>query len=141
MNRFISFKSLLFALALCMGGALFGCAPAPVDQVDPPKKSAPGSDISGVWLLNVESPMGHEEIVARFQQTGRVLSGAMNAKGVDVPLSGGINGDAVQFDMTFDVRGNPLTLEYTGTVAGDAMEGTVKFGPMGTGRFSGHRTQ
>lgn len=134
-------KSSLYVLALCMGGALFGCAPAPVDPVEQSKESARGLDISGVWLLNVESPMGREDIIARFEQTGAALSGAMNTKGVDVPLSGGVNGDAVHFDMTFDVRGNPLTLQYTGTVQGDAMEGTVAFGPMGTGRFSGRRTQ
>ena len=137
----MSLKSPLYVLALFMCGALVGCAPTPVERVEPPEESARGSDISGVWLLNVESPMGREDIVARFEQTGAALSGAMNTKGVDVPLSGGVNGDAVQFDMTFDVRGNPLTLKYTGTVDGDAMEGTVNFGPMGTGSFSGRRTQ
>lgn len=141
MKRFMSFKSPLHVLALSVCGALSGCAPAPVEQVEQPKESARGLDISGVWLLNVESPMGREDIVARFEQTGAALSGAMNSKGVDVPLSGGVNGDAIQFDMTFDVRGNPLKLQYTGTVQGDAMEGTVAFGPMGTGRFSGHRAQ
>lgn len=140
MNGHGPLRSPLYILAVCMSGFLFGCAPAPVEQVEEPRATTRGIDVSGAWLLNVESPMGREDIVARFEQTGVTLSGAVNTKGVDVPLSGGVNGDAVQFDMTFDVRGNPLTLQYHGTVAGDEMTGTVQFGPMGTGRFSGRRT-
>jgi hypothetical protein len=93
-----------------------------------------------VWLLDVESPLGREKIVARFEQSGTVLAGEMTTKGVDVPLRGDLDGDAVRFDMTFDVRGKPLTLQYNGTVQGEGMSGTVQFGPMGTGSFSGRRT-
>lgn len=133
-------RALRFA-PLVVASLLVGCALAPVEQPSEPTEMVRDTDISGVWLLNVESPMGREEIRARFEQSGRALSGAMNTHGVDVPLRGGIDGEAIQFDMTLDVRGQPLTLQYIGTVVGEAMSGTVQFGPMGTGRFSGQRTQ
>jgi hypothetical protein len=139
MNRLEFAKRSCRIAPILLSIVLIGCAPTPVEQPSEPIAVVRDIDISGVWLLDVESPMGREEIVARFEQAGTELSGVMNAKGVDVPLRGDLDGDAVQFDMTFDVRGKPLTLQYNGTVRGEAMSGTVQFGPMGTGRFSGHR--
>lgn len=135
----MSFKRVLLT-PLIFAWLITGCSTAPIVQPSEPTPVASDPDISGVWLLDVESPMGREEIVARFEQSGRALSGVMNAKGADVPLRGGIEGQAIQFDMTFEIRGQPLTLQYTGTVEGEGMSGTVQFGPMGTGRFSGQRT-
>jgi hypothetical protein len=75
----------------------------------------------------------------RFEQSGQRLSGVMKTSSADVPLKGNVNGEAIRFDMSLDVRGQPLKLEYAGTVRGDEMTGTVQFGPMGTGNFSGVR--
>ena len=141
MNRLKLPTSRLLVLTLTSSVLIFGCAPTPSDRVEEPKEVTRSVDVSGMWMLNVESPMGREDIVARLEQTGTALSGAMNSNGVDVPLRGDIRGDAIQFDMTLDVRGSPLTFKYNGTVQGDAMTGTVQFGPMGTGKFSGRRKQ
>lgn len=139
MKRTWSFRSFYIAPLLVLW-LVIGCSTAPTQQPTEPAQITRDPDVSGVWLLDVESPLGHEEIIARFEQsTGGALSGVMNANGTDVPLRGEIDRQAIEFDMTFEVRGQSLTLHYSGAVQGDAMSGTVQFGPMGTGKFSGRR--
>jgi hypothetical protein len=120
--------------------ALAGCAA--VTQNDPrpiPKTPEALHSIAGVWDITVESPMGRDAMQTRFEQSGERLSGVMKTAGADVPLQGNVTGEAIRFDMSLDVRGQSLKLEYAGTVRGDEMTGTVQFGPMGTGNFSGVR--
>lgn len=99
--------------------------------------SRPEGSVAGLWILTVESPMGRDEMETRFEQTGERLSGFMKNSGADVPLQGAVTGEAIRFDMNLPVRGQSLKLEYSGIVQGDEMSGTVQFGPMGTGKFSG----
>jgi hypothetical protein len=121
-------------------GALAGCAAVTQDDALPvPHTPGASQSIAGIWDITVESPMGRDAMQTRFEQSGQRLSGVMKTSGADVPLKGNVNGEAIRFDMSLDVRGQPLKLEYAGTVRGDEMTGTVQFGPMGTGNFSGVR--
>ena len=120
--------------------ALAGCAAVTQDDAPPVPHMPEGSQsIAGVWDITVESPMGRDAMQTRFEQSGERVSGVMKTAGADVPLQGNVDGEAIRFDMSLDVRGQPLKLEYAGTVHGDEMTGTVQFGPMGTGSFSGVR--
>jgi hypothetical protein len=119
---------------------LVGCAAVTQNDAGPPPQTPQLSQsIAGLWVITVESPMGRDAMQTRFEQSGEQLSGVMKAAGADVPLQGHVNGEAIRFDMSLDVRGQSLKLEYAGTVQGDEMTGTVQFGPMGQGNFSGVR--
>ena len=83
--------------------------------------------------------MGREDVEASFTLVGDHVTGTMRSAGRDVPLEGTVNGNELRFDMSLDVRGQALQLDYVGTVEGDTMSGTVQFGPIGTGKFSGTR--
>jgi hypothetical protein len=125
------------AAVVVLFAALSACSTPPPVQ-PPPRATTPKSDaLNGVWVLTVESPMGRDDMEARFEQTGQRLSGHMSTAGSDVPLEGSVKGEAIRFDMSLNVRGQALKLEYAGIVHGDQMAGTVQFGPMGMGRFFG----
>lgn len=83
--------------------------------------------------------MGRDDIEATFTQTGDRLSGTVINAGQSIPVIGTVHGDTVNFGLSLEVRGQPLELDYAGTIEGDSMSGTVQFGPIGNGKFSGKR--
>ena len=107
----------------------------------PPPAAAKATDVTGTWELNVESPMGSRASDAIFTQTGETLGGKMVSPRGEVPLSGAINGEAITFGLTVNVQGQNLQIDYTGTVTGDTMSGTVVFGSFGDGKWTGKRKQ
>lgn len=132
--------SFRFGLVLLLG-ALGGCAAVTQDDPRPvPQARETSQSIAGVWVITVESSMGRDAMQTRFEQSGQRLSGAMKTAGAEVPIRGNLTGEAIRFDMSLEVRGQPLKVEYAGTVRGNEMSGTVQFGPMGTGNFSGVRS-
>lgn len=128
-----------FGLTGCLIFLLASCSSAPVGVPEVAPAAAVSSQVAGLWTLTVESPMGREDVDASFMLVGDHVTGTMRSAGRDVPLEGTVNGNELRFDMSLDVRGQPLQLDYVGTVDGDTMSGTVQFGPIGTGKFSGTR--
>jgi hypothetical protein len=108
---------------------------APVE----PAAVTQSSNVAGEWTLTVESPMGRDDVRAQFEQAGEQLSGTVISEGREIPVVGTVRGNSVRFGISLDVRGQPLQLDYVGTIEGDNMSGTVQFGPVGNGKFSGRR--
>ena len=96
---------------------------------------------AGTWELNVESPMGSRASDAIFTQTGETLGGKMVSPRGEVPLTGTIDGDTVKFGINVNVQGQSLQIDYSGTVTGDTMSGTVVFGSFGDGKWTGKKKQ
>ncbi|HEY7638662.1 MAG TPA: hypothetical protein VH814_02970 [Steroidobacteraceae bacterium] len=120
------------------------CSTTPTQQgapPPPPPAAAKGMDVTGTWELNVESPMGSRASDAIFQQSGEALSGKMVSPRGETPLTGTLKGDAIAFGINVNVQGQQLQIDYTGTVTGDTMSGTVVFGSFGDGKFTGKRKQ
>ena len=116
--------------------------PATSAPPPPPPAAAPkAADVSGTWELNVESPMGARTNDTIFTQSGETLGGKMVSPRGEVPLTGTIKDDAINFGVNVNVQGQSLQIDYTGTVTGDTMSGTVVFGSFGDGKWSGKRKQ
>lgn len=107
----------------------------------PPPAAAKGPDVTGTWELTVESPMGSRASDAIFTQSGEALGGKMVSPRGETPLTGTISGDAVKWGINVNVQGQQLQIDYSGTVTGDTMSGTVVFGSFGDGKFTGKRKQ
>jgi D-glucosaminate-6-phosphate ammonia-lyase len=119
-----------------------GCMTTPTQQsAPPPPAAAKVTDVTGTWELNVESPMGSRASDAVFTQTGGTLGGKMVSSRGEVPLNGTINGDAITFGINVNVQGQDLQIDYSGTVTGDTMSGTVVFGSFGDGKWTGKKKQ
>jgi D-glucosaminate-6-phosphate ammonia-lyase len=112
--------------------------PSP-SSAPPPPPAAKGADVTGTWELNVESPMGSRASDAVFTQAGETLGGKMVSARGEVPLTGTIKGDAITFGINVNVQGQNLQIDYTGTVTGDTMSGTVVFGSFGDGKWTGKK--
>jgi hypothetical protein len=105
----------------------------------PPPPAAKVTDVTGTWELNVESPMGSRASDAIFTQSGETLAGKMVSPRGEVPLKGSMAGDAIKFGINVNVQGQDLQIDYSGTVTGDTMSGTVVFGSFGDGKWTGKK--
>lgn len=135
----MSILRLVFVAAVASVAA--ACSTTPTQQAAPPPPPAAAKvmDVSGTWELNVESPMGSRASDAIFTQTGETLGGKMVSPRGETPLTGTVSGETVKFGINVNVQGQNLQIDYTGTVTGDTMSGTVVFGSFGDGKFTGKR--
>jgi hypothetical protein len=100
---------------------------------------AADAKVAGEWNFNIESPNGPATPSAIFKQDGGTLTGTYKGRYGESPLKGTVNGNQIAFTFTINVQGQDLQIEYTGTVDGDSMKGTVKFGELGQGNFTGKK--
>lgn len=94
----------------------------------------------GTWQLTINTPLGAQQSTLTITVNGDSLSGTQGAaSGDERPIEDGkITGDNLSWKASI-TRPMALTLEFTATVQGDAMTGSVKLGPFGTQSFQGVR--
>ena len=142
-------NKLLFTLA-ASASLLAACASTQQTTVTAPaaaKTNAPtpavakqaAANISGNWTLNVETPMGARDMKLVATQTGETLTGSIASPRGDMPITGTVKGNAVAFEMKVNAQGMDMVINYAGTVEGNAMKGTAKFGDFGDGTFTGKK--
>ena len=105
----------------------------------PTARAADTAKVAGEWNLTVESPNGTATPAANLKQDGENLTGTYKGRFGEAPLNGSIKGNAIKFTVSITTPNGAIQLEYSGTVDGDSMKGTVKFGEMGQGSFTGKR--
>jgi hypothetical protein len=135
----MSILRVVFVAAVACIAAACSTTPSQQTAPPPPPAAAKVTDVSGTWELNVESPMGSRASDAIFTQSGETLGGKMVSSRGEVPLTGTIDGDTVKFGINVNVQGQSLQIDYSGTVTGDTMSGTVVFGSFGDGKWTGKR--
>ena len=135
----VSGLRLLCLAAVASIAAACSMTPAQQESAPTPPPAAKGTDVTGTWELMVESPMGTRPSDAVFTQSGETLGGKMVSPRGETPLTGTLKGDAIAFGINVNVQGQSLQIDYTGTVTGDTMSGTVVFGSFGDGKWTGKR--
>lgn len=96
-------------------------------------------DVTGTWTLSVESPRGTRESTLVLSQKGEELSGTLKSQRGDMPVTGTLKGNALALSYKMSMQGNEMEIKYNGTVEGDSMSGTVDYGGMGEGKFTGKK--
>lgn len=95
--------------------------------------------IDGSWKIIVNSPMGKQESTLELKADGATLLGTQSAQGGTSDIKDGkVDGDKVTWSNAITTP-FPMTLEFTGTVAGDTLNGSVKAGAFGSFPFEGAR--
>lgn len=129
--RVLTLASLAVLLAACSS------MPFMSDEVVPPPKAL---DLSGDWVLTVESQFGSERFDMAVQQTGNQLAGTVSGKPGRAAYTGTVDGDAVNFNFTIGARGMQLKIDQAGTVQGDNLiKGKSRIGQLAEGTFTAKR--
>jgi hypothetical protein len=98
-----------------------------------------GMAVDGNWNLTMTTPMGERTASLSLKASGGTLTGTQGADGNSAEIfDGTVSGDNVSWKVSI-TNPMPLTLEFTGTVAGDSINGEMGIGPMGSFPFTGAR--
>ncbi len=95
--------------------------------------------VDGKWNVTVNSPMGAQKSELNFKADGNALTGTGTAQGNSQEIADGkIDGNSIGWKVSI-TSPFPMTLEFAGSVDGDAMSGNVKAGSFGSFPWSGTR--
>lgn len=93
----------------------------------------------GKWEITINSPMGAVKATLDLKTDGTTLTGTQEAAQGSGPLENGkADGDNLSWSAKISSP-MPMTLDFTGTVAGDTLSGSVKAGSFGSFPFNGTR--
>ena len=93
----------------------------------------------GTWNTTMNTPMGAQNGSLTLATNGAELSGKMSSPQGEMAIENGtIDGANLAWKAAI-TSPMPMTLEFTATVDGDAITGTVKLGAFGEAEFSGTR--
>lgn len=113
---------------------------------------ASAQNLSGTWQISSETQRGTQNQTLTLTQDGSALTGTISFSfggrrgggGGGGPQSievedGMVEGSSFSFTMTLSFQGNSFAQEYSGTVDGDTIEGTIQGGRGGGRPFTGTR--
>jgi hypothetical protein len=92
----------------------------------------------GTWKTTINSPMGVQEGTLTVATSGATFTGKMETGQGAQDISGAVSGDTLTWAAKL-TQPFPIDLEFTVTVNGDAMEGSVKAGAFGSSPLKGVR--
>lgn len=97
------------------------------------------SDVTGKWVLDVQTDAGSGTPTVTLKQDGEKLTGHYSGQLGEADLTGSIKGNAFSFSFSGDAQGQQFKVTYTGTVEKDTMKGTLDLAGMATGTFTGKK--
>ncbi|MGQ9425161.1 hypothetical protein ACXYTJ_06545 [Gilvimarinus sp. F26214L] len=97
------------------------------------------ADLSGTWVLNVDSPQGASTPTMTLTQDGDKVSGTYEGSLGSSDISGTVDGDEFTLVANLSMQGQDFALTYTGTQNGDSVSGNVDVAGMGGAPFTGKR--
>ena len=99
------------------------------------------ADIAGKWEMTNETPRGTMTSTFTFEQDENVLTGTVETRGTQTPISTGtVEGSVITFSVVRAMGNRTRQLTYTGTVDGDTIRGTMTT-PRGDREFTMKRVQ
>jgi len=112
-------------------GALFATAAFAVAQL------ASAADVTGTWIMAVETGAGSGSPTFVLVQKGDALTGSYKGQLGEAQVTGTVTGNDVVIEYKVDAQGQVLAVKYTGKVDGNSMSGKVSLGQLGEGTFKG----
>jgi hypothetical protein len=93
----------------------------------------------GTWTTTINTPMGAQTGTLILSINGSELSGTMQSPQGEMAITGGkADGDNLSWTTSI-TSPMPMDLEFSATVTGDEIAGTVKLGAFGDADFNGTR--
>ena len=93
----------------------------------------------GTWTTTINTPMGVQTGTLVLTINGNELSGSMQSPQGEMAIADGkADGDNLSWTTSI-TSPMPMNLEFSATVAGDEITGSVKLGAFGNADFKGSR--
>ena len=92
----------------------------------------------GTWNTTIDSPMGKQTGTLTIKTDGASFSGSMASAQGTQEVSGKVDGNTLTWGSKL-TQPFPIDLEFTVTVDGDSMTGSVKAGAFGSSPLKGER--
>ena len=94
--------------------------------------------VDGKWEITINSPMGAQKATLTIKTEGATFTGTMAGAQGEQPVSGKVDGATLTWGSKL-TQPFPIDLEFTVTVDGDKMTGSVKAGAFGSSPLTGER--
>jgi opacity protein-like surface antigen len=103
--------------------------------------AAQATDVTGKWVLTVQTSAGGGTPTLELEQDGQKLTGHYTSSQLgEADVTGTVEGSRITVRFGVDVQGTHLDVVYTGTLESkDSMKGTVNLGGLGEGTFTGKK--
>ena len=92
----------------------------------------------GTWKTTINSPMGVRQGTLTVKTDGGSFTGSMASPEGSQDITGKVDGNTLTWGSKLTTP-FPIDLEFTVTVDGDAMTGSVKAGAFGSSPLKGER--
>ncbi len=115
-------------------GAVLACLSVIVMVV--PADSQSPANVAGAWTIDLTFLEGESTHTAVIEQDGEDLSGTYKGQYLEGPLRGTVSGNEVRFSGRIRHESTGVSFNYTGTVDGNTMSGTVSMGEYWTADFT-----
>jgi hypothetical protein len=122
------------------GGAQASWTATRTAAVPAPARSADTAvDVTGTWLMVVETGARSGTPTIVLKQDGEKLTGRYTGQLGEAAVTGTIKGAALNFGFDVTVRETALHVTYDGSADASGMKGAVKLGDFGEGTFTGKK--
>ena len=112
---------------------------APQSLSDAQPLRQPATNVAGQWELHLDFGRGSAVHTLVFEQDGNKLFGTHRGEFDQGNLSGTISDNQLKFRSSLPTIGSRLGFDFTATLEGDRLKGTVNLGEYGQASFSGVR--
>ncbi|HEY0799437.1 MAG TPA: hypothetical protein VGD54_01235 [Steroidobacteraceae bacterium] len=100
-------------------------------------QAASAADVTGTWIMAVETSAGSGSPTFILVQKGESLSGSYKGQLGEAQVTGTVKGDEVTIEYKVDGQAGSLAVKYSGKTDGKTMSGKVSLGQLGEGTFTG----
>jgi hypothetical protein len=98
---------------------------------------AVAADVTGTWIMAVETGAGSGSPTFVLVQKGEALSGSYKGRLGEAQVTGTVKGENVTIEYVVDGQAGSVAVTYTGKTDGKTMSGKVSLGQLGEGTFTG----
>jgi hypothetical protein len=112
-------------------GALLAIATFTIAQ------AARAADVTGTWIMAVETGAGSGSPTFILVQKGEALSGSYKGQLGEAQVTGTVKGEEVTIEYKVEGQAGSLAVKYSGKTDGKTMSGKVSLGQLGEGTFTG----
>jgi seryl-tRNA(Sec) selenium transferase len=120
---------------------LYAVLSKPPKFENPPVPQGETAAVAGQWQAEITFLRGSATHTLILEQQGATLVGTHRGEYVSGDLSGSVAANQVHFRSSQKIEGQRLSYEFTGTVDGDKMAGSVNLGEYGDARWTAQRHQ